>query len=49
MLTSLFAFMMLTMRMQRTYKFDSILGGSEEVLNDLAVRQASRKMPKAVL
>jgi len=34
---------------QRTYKFDAILGGSEEVLNDLAVRQAMRKMPKAVL
>ncbi|GAA6005841.1 hypothetical protein JCM11491_004030 [Sporobolomyces phaffii] len=34
---------------QRTYKFDSLLGGAEEVLADLGVRQASRKMPKAVL
>ncbi|GAA6063434.1 hypothetical protein JCM10212_002620 [Sporobolomyces blumeae] len=34
---------------QRTYKFDSVLGGAEEVLADLGVRQASRKMPKAVL
>lgn len=34
---------------QRTQKFDAILGGAEEVLGDLGVRQASRKMPKAVL
>jgi len=34
---------------QRTFKFDSILGGAEEVLNDLGVRQAMRKMPPAVL
>lgn len=34
---------------RRTVKFDSLLGGSEEVLADLGVRQASRKMPKAVL
>ncbi|KAM0786533.1 hypothetical protein ACM66B_001990 [Microbotryomycetes sp. NB124-2] len=34
---------------QRTFKFDSILGGSEEVLADLGVRQASKQMPKAVL
>lgn len=34
---------------QRTYKFDSILGGSEEVIADLGVRQAMRSMPKAVL
>ena len=33
----------------RTYKFDSILGGAEEVLGDLGVRQAMRFMPKAVL
>lgn len=31
---------------QRTQKFDAILGGAEEVLNDLGVRQASRKMGK---
>lgn len=30
-------------------QFDSILGGAEEVLNDLGVRQAMRKMPPAVL
>ncbi|KAK9897971.1 acyl-CoA dehydrogenase NM domain-like protein [Cystobasidium minutum MCA 4210] len=34
---------------QRTYKFDALLGGAEEVLGDLFVRQAMRKMPKAVL
>ncbi|GAA5922485.1 hypothetical protein JCM1841_004926 [Sporobolomyces salmonicolor] len=34
---------------QRTQKFDALLGGAEEVLADLGVRQASRKMPKAVL
>ncbi len=33
----------------RTYKFDSILGGAEEVLGDLGVRQAMKYMPKAVL
>jgi alkylation response protein AidB-like acyl-CoA dehydrogenase len=33
----------------RTYKFDAILGGSEEILGDLAVRQAMRKFPKAML
>ncbi|KAI8625691.1 acyl-CoA dehydrogenase/oxidase [Xylariaceae sp. FL1651] len=31
----------------RTYKFDAILGGSEEVLADLGVRQAMAKMPKS--
>ncbi|POW00651.1 hypothetical protein PSTT_13001 [Puccinia striiformis] len=34
---------------QRTYKFGSVLGGSEEILFDLGVRQAMRKMPSAVL
>ena len=34
---------------KRGYKFDAILGGSEEVLADLGVRQYVRKMPKAVL
>lgn len=33
----------------RTYKFDAILGGAEEVLADLGVRQAMKQMPKAVL
>lgn len=33
----------------RTYKFDAILGGAEEVLADLGVRQAMRNMPKAML
>lgn len=31
---------------QRTQKFDAILGGAEEVLGDLGVRQAMRTMPK---
>ncbi|KAJ9630728.1 hypothetical protein H2203_001252 [Taxawa tesnikishii (nom. ined.)] len=33
----------------RTYKFDAILGGTEEILADLGVRQAMRQMPKAML
>jgi alkylation response protein AidB-like acyl-CoA dehydrogenase len=33
----------------RTYKFDAILGGAEEILADLGVRQAMKFMPKAVL
>lgn len=33
----------------RTYKFDAILGGTEEILADLGVRQALRSMPKAML
>lgn len=31
----------------RTYKFDAILGGAEEVLGDLGVRQAMKFMPKS--
>lgn len=30
----------------RTYKFDAILGGTEEILADLGVRQAMKFMPK---
>ncbi len=33
----------------RTYKFDAILGGTEEILADLGVRQALKNMPKAML
>lgn len=33
----------------RTYKFDAILGGAEEVLGDLGVRQAMKGMPKVML
>ncbi|KAG9664440.1 acyl-CoA dehydrogenase, partial [Aureobasidium melanogenum] len=33
----------------RTYKFDAILGGTEEILSDLGVRQALKQMPKARL
>ncbi|KIW72249.1 hypothetical protein PV04_00457 [Phialophora macrospora] len=33
----------------RTYKFDAILGGTEEILADLGVRQAVKFMPKAML
>ncbi|KAI9319326.1 acyl-CoA dehydrogenase/oxidase [Dichotomocladium elegans] len=31
--------------LQRTYKFSAILGGSEEILADLGVRQAVKKFP----
>ncbi|CEH19425.1 acyl-dehydrogenase [Ceraceosorus bombacis] len=30
----------------RTYKFDAVLGGSEEILADLGIRQALRMMPE---
>jgi alkylation response protein AidB-like acyl-CoA dehydrogenase/predicted heme/steroid binding protein len=33
----------------RTNRFDSILGGGEDVLGDLGVRQAMRNFPKAML
>ncbi|RYO99217.1 hypothetical protein DL764_006876 [Monosporascus ibericus] len=33
----------------RTYKFDAILGGAEEVLGDLGVRQAMARFPNAKL
>lgn len=33
----------------RTVKFDAILGGAEEVLGDLGVRQAMKNMPKSML
>lgn len=33
----------------RTYKFNSILGGAEEILADLGVRQAMKFMPEAKL
>lgn len=33
----------------RGYKFDAILGGSEEILAQLGVRQASRKMRPSAL
>ncbi|KAF1970385.1 acyl-CoA dehydrogenase family protein [Bimuria novae-zelandiae CBS 107.79] len=33
----------------RTYKFDAILGGTEEILADLGVRQAMKGFPKAML
>ncbi|KAG0124905.1 acyl-CoA dehydrogenase/oxidase [Tuber indicum] len=33
----------------RTYKFDAVLGGSEEILGDLAVRQALKNFPKSML
>jgi alkylation response protein AidB-like acyl-CoA dehydrogenase len=34
---------------QRTYKFDTILGGTEEILTDLAVRQLAKKFPRSML
>ena len=33
----------------RTYPFDAILGGAQDVLEDLGVRQAMRNMPKSML
>ncbi|OCK81317.1 acyl-CoA dehydrogenase family protein [Lepidopterella palustris CBS 459.81] len=33
----------------RTYKFDAILGGTEEILADLGVRQAMKAFPKSML
>lgn len=33
----------------RTYKFDAILGGTEEILADLGVRQAVKNFPKSML
>lgn len=32
---------------QRTYKFASVLGGSEEIMADLGVRQAMRMFPRS--
>ena len=34
---------------QRTFKYGSILGGSEEIMADLGIRQATRKMPNSRL
>ncbi|GAA5992838.1 hypothetical protein JCM10908_001364 [Rhodotorula pacifica] len=34
---------------QRTFHFDTLLGGADEVLADLGVRQASKRMPLAAL
>ena len=36
-------------KFQRTYKFQAILGGSEEILADLGIRQAMKTMPNARL
>jgi alkylation response protein AidB-like acyl-CoA dehydrogenase len=33
----------------RTYKFDAILGGTEEILADLGVRQAMKGFPRSML
>jgi alkylation response protein AidB-like acyl-CoA dehydrogenase len=33
----------------RTNKFDAILGGTEEILADLGVRQAMKNFPKSML
>lgn len=33
----------------RTYKFDAILGGTEEILGDLGVRQAIKGFPRSML
>lgn len=34
---------------QRTYKFGAILGGSEEIMADLGIRQAMRDMPQVFI
>lgn len=34
---------------QRTYKFAAILGGSEEIMADLGIRQAMKDFPNARL
>lgn len=34
---------------QRTYKFAAILGGSEEIMADLGIRQAMKSFPNARL
>ncbi|CAD7939427.1 unnamed protein product [Amoebophrya sp. A25] len=34
-------------KLQKTFKFSSILGGSEEIMADLGVRQAMREMPQS--
>jgi hypothetical protein len=36
----------LLMQYHRTSPYDAILGGAEDVLGDLGVRQALRKMPR---
>jgi hypothetical protein len=36
-------------KFQRTYKFQAILGGSEEILADLGIRQAMKSIPNARL
>jgi hypothetical protein len=33
--------------LQRTVKYSAILGGSEEIMADLGIRQAIKDMPKA--
>lgn len=40
--------MLSSMKYHRGSPFDAILGGAEDVLGDLGVRQAMRKMPKNV-
>lgn len=40
---------LLTNKLASRYKFDAILGGAEEVLGDLGVRQAIKNMPKSML
>jgi hypothetical protein len=39
---------LLGLQYHRTIPFDAILGGTEDVLADLGVRQAMRHMPKNV-
>jgi hypothetical protein len=41
-----FAKIRLLIQYRRTSPYDAILGGAEDVLGDLGVRQALRRMPK---
>jgi hypothetical protein len=41
-----FANIRLLIQFHRTSPYDAILGGAEDVLGDLGVRQALRRMPK---
>lgn len=36
----------LLLQYRRTVVFDAVLGGAEDILGDLGVRQAAKKMPK---
>ena len=43
---AIFAKLRLLVQYHRTSPYDAILGGAEDVMGDLGVRQALRRMPK---